>query len=59
MHVCVCVCARLLHHHCYTRKVQSLGVRPYCKRTKVMKRLCDSLLDLRGTSGEKKKSLSR
>lgn len=39
---CACVWARLFYHY-YTRKVQSLGVRPYCKRTKVMKRLHDNL----------------
>lgn len=35
--------SRLLRH-CYTMKVQSLGVRPYCKKTKVTKRLHENLV---------------
>lgn len=60
VHTLVCeragVWSRLLHH-CFTGRVQLLGVRPYCTRTKVMKRLQVSLRFSSGPSGEEKTSI--
>lgn len=61
-HTMVCenagVWSRLLHH-CFTGRVQSLGVRPYCTRTKVVKRLQASLRSSSGPSSKEKTSCHR